>query len=462
MPGPKPVPVELTPLQVHELQVLALGDDARLASRARMVLLAAEGVSNAEIARREKVEEATSRLWRGRYVEGGVTGLRDAPRRGRPTVAVELTDEERAELKRYVRRGTIGQQLATRASIVLLCADGLLNREVASIVRVNPNTVGVWRKRFVADRLQGLGDQQRTGGPRKFGDEIIEELVVRTLEEQPKGATHWSTRRAAKVPLGVAEDGEAEALTMSPSTVGRVWRALGLKPHRTEKYQLSTDPHFIDKVRDVVGLYMNPPDNALVLCADEKSQIQALNRTQPMLPLRRGQAERHTPEYKRNGTTTLFAAFDVATGNVITKCFARHRAIEFRKFLIEIRRETPEDLDIHLIVDNYSTHSAPTVKAWLAKNPRFHLHFIPTHSSWLNQVETWFSILTTQAIKRGSHHSVDELVAAIEAFVETWKDTCHPFKWTKTADRILENVARSCYRTLADRGIPVETSPEDT
>ena len=249
---------------------------------------------------------------------------------------------------------------------------------------------------------------------------------------------------------------------MSPSTVGRVWRALGLKPHRTEKHQLSTDPHFIDKVRDVVGLYMNPPDNALVLCTDEKSQIQALNRTQPMLPLRRGQVERHTPEYQRNGTVTLFAALDVATGNVITKCFARHRAVEFRKFLDEIRRNTAEDLDIHLIVDNYSTHSAPTVKRWLAKNQRFHLHFIPTHSSWLNQVETWFSILTTQAIKRGSHHSVDELVAAIEAFVGAWKDEAHPFSWTKTADQILANVARSCYRTLDAAGITVETSAEDS
>jgi transposase len=248
---------------------------------------------------------------------------------------------------------------------------------------------------------------------------------------------------------------------MSPSTVGRVWRALGLKPHRTEKHQLSTDPHFIDKVRDVVGLYMNPPDNALVLCVDEKSQIQALNRTQPMLPLRRGQVERHTPEYKRNGTTTLFAALDIATGNVIAKCFPRHRAIEFRKFLDEVRHGVPEDLDVHIIVDNYSTHSAPTVKRWLAKNARFHLHFIPTHSSWLNQVETWFSILTTQQIKRGSHHSVDELVAAIQEFIEAWKDEAHPFKWVKTADRILENVARSCYRTLEDRGIQVETSPED-
>lgn len=457
MSGPQPVAVKLTPLQLHELQVVALGDEARLAVRARIVLLAADGVSNAEIARREGVEEPTVRLWRGRYVRSGLAGLRDVTRRGRPTAPILLADEERAELQRYVRRGTISQQLALRARIVLLCADGLLNQEVAGIVGVSNDTVGTWRKRFAANRIEGLGDQARPGGQRKFGDGLIEALVVRTLEEQPKGATHWSTRKAAKLPLG--ESGATA--TMSPSTVGRVWRALGLKPHRTEKHQLSTDPHFIDKVRDVVGLYMNPPDNALVLCTDEKSQIQALNRTQPMLPLRRGQVERHTPEYQRNGTTTLFAALDVATGNVITKCFPRHRAIEFRKFLDEVRRNTPEDLDVHMIVDNYSTHSAPTVKRWLAKNPRFHLHFIPTHSSWLNQVETWFSILTTQAIKRGSHHSVDELIATIEAFVEAWKEEAHPFKWTKTADRILENVARSCYRTLEDRGIPMETSPED-
>lgn len=455
MPGPKPVSVELTPLQVHELQVLVHGADERLAQRARIVLLASEGLANAEIARREGVQELAARMWRGRFVERGVAGLRDAPRRGRPTAAIVLNEEERAELERYVRRGTIGQHLALRARIVLLCAEGLLNREIAGLLDVDEDTVGTWRKRFAQQRLDGLGDLHRPGAPRKFGDELIEALVVRTLEEQPKGATHWSTRKAAKAPLGEA------GTTMSPSTVGRVWRALGLKPHRTETHQLSTDPHFIDKVRDVVGLYMNPPDNALVLCVDEKSQIQALNRTQPMLPLRRGQVERHTPEYQRNGTTTLFAALDVATGHVITKCLPRHRAIEFRKFLDEVRRSTPEDLDVHMIVDNYSTHSAPTVKRWLAKNPRFHLHFIPTHSSWLNQVETWFSILTTQAIKRGSHHSVDELIAAIEAFVAAWKEEAHPFKWTKTADRILENVARSCYRTLDDRGIPVGTSPEE-
>lgn len=457
MSGPKPQSVTLTPMQTHELQVAALGDDQKLAGRARIVLLAAEGVSNAEIARREGIPAVKVRLWRGRYAQGGVESLRDAKRSGRPTAQIEVTAEERAELSRYVRRGTISHQLAQRARMVLLCADGLLNQEVAAIVGVKAGTVGTWRKRFAEGRLKGLGDLDRPGGPRKFGDEVIEELVVRTLEEQPKGSTHWSTRKAAKVPLAAA----SAPTSMSPSTVGRVWRALGLKPHRTEKHQLSTDPHFIDKVRDVVGLYMNPPDNALVLCTDEKSQIQALNRTQPMLPLRRGQVERHTPEYQRNGTTTLFAALDVATGNVITKCFPRHRAIEFRKFLDEVRRNTPEDLDVHMIVDNYSTHSAPTVKRWLAKNPRFHLHFIPTHSSWLNQVETWFSILTTQAIKRGSHHSVDELIATIEAFVEAWKEEAHPFKWTKTADRILENVARSCYRTLEDRGIPMETSPAD-
>ncbi|MCA9490895.1 MAG: IS630 family transposase [Myxococcales bacterium] len=456
MPGPMPVTIELSPLQLHELQVLAHGDDTRLSQRARIVLLAAEGLSNAEIARREGVQDLAARMWRGRYAEAGAAGLHDAQRRGRPTAAIVLSADERDELQRYVRRATISQHLAVRARIVLLCADGLLNKEVAALVGVGANTVGIWRKRFAERRLNGIVDLDRPGGPRKFNDEVVEQLIVRTLEEQPKGATHWSTRKAAKTPLGEA------STSMSPSTVGRVWRALGLKPHRTEKHQLSTDPHFIDKVRDVVGLYMNPPDNALVLCTDEKSQIQALNRTQPMLPLRRGQVERHTPEYQRNGTITLFAALDVATGNVITKCFARHRAIEFRKFLDEIRRNTPEDLDIHLIVDNYSTHSAPTVKRWLAKNPRFHIHFIPTHSSWLNQVETWFSILTTQAIKRGSHHSVDELVATIEAFVEAWKAEAHPFKWTKTADRILENVARSCYRTLEAADIPVDTSTEES
>lgn len=450
MPGPKPIPVELDEQSRHELLALTHGASNRLALRARIVLAAADGANNEQIAAKLETTDTTARLWRSRFVRRGIAGLLDKKRTGRKTPDIELSEEEEAKLHRYVRRGSIRQSLATRARIILLAAEGHNNGEIAALVGRNPTTVGVWRRRFAENRLDALDDLERPGGPRKYDDDAIKELVVRTLEEQPTGATHWSNRLAA------------HASGMSPSTVGRVWRALGLKPHRTETFQLSTDPHFIEKVRDVVGLYMSPPDNAIVLCVDEKSQIQALNRTQPVLPLGRGQVERRTPEYQRNGTTTLFAALDIATGNVIGKCFKRHRAREFRKFLDEIRKNVPPGLDVHVIVDNYSTHSAPTVKSWLAKNPHFHIHFIPTHSSWLNLVESWFSILTTRQIKRGSHHSVEELQKAIQEFLDAWNDEPTPFRWTKSADEILANVARYCFRTLDDRGIPVGISRDDS
>jgi transposase len=449
-PGPDALPIDLSEQERLLLEAATVGDDLRLAFRARIILQCGAGLPNMEIARAEQTSPRTVRLWRARFAENRIDGLTDLPRRGRPTALIELTAEERAELKRYLRRGTIERRLAQRAHIVLLCAEGRTNQDVAEVVGVTPGTVGKWRKRFAEDRLDGLSDLDRPGGPRKITDELVEELVVRTLESTPKGETHWSTRAAAKVS------------GMSASSVGRIWRAFGLKPHRTETFQLSTDPHFIDKVRDVVGLYMDPPDNALVLCVDEKSQIQALNRTQPVLPLKRGQVERHTPEYQRNGTTTLFAALDVATGQVIGKCYSRHRAVEFKKFLAHIRRNVPEDLDVHIIVDNYSTHSAPRVKRWLARNPRFHIHFIPTHASWLNEVESWFSILTSKAIKRGSHTSVAQLKNAIETFLDAWNEHPTPFVWKKTADEILANVARYCVRTLDGREDPEGTSGNDS
>jgi transposase len=417
------------------LEALAL-DSSRRAKRARVVLGCADGLAVVAVAEREETSPTTVRKWRNAFLDGGLAALDDSPRSGRPTSSIELTAGQRETLERYKRRGTVSQRLAVRARIILACADGGTNEEVAKAVGVGASTVGKWRRRFVEDGVDGLSDSDRPGAPRLVTDDIVEGLIVKTLESTPKGATQWSTRSMAK------------SIGISASSVGRVWRALGLKPHLSETFQLSTDPHFVEKVRDVVGLYMNPPDNALVLCVDEKSQIQALNRTQPLLPLRPGQAQRGTPEYQRNGTTTLFAALDKATGYVIGKCYPRHRAVEFRKFLDEIRRNVPPDLDVHIVVDNYSTHGAPAVKRWLAKNQRFHLHFIPTHSSWLNLVECWFSILTTRQIKRGSHHSVKELVAAIEEFLEAWNDDPTPFKWTKTADRILENVARSCAETL--------------
>jgi transposase len=352
-------------------------------------------------------------------------------KRGRPTAELTVTGQEREVLERYVRRGRTSQRLALRSRIVLACARGLTNQEVAHELRIDANTVGKWRARFVADRLDGLVDAPRSGAPRKIGDDKLEAVLTETLEKMPKGASRWSTRAMARH-AGVSHD-----------SVARIWRAFGLKPHRSETFQLSTDPDFIDKVRDVVGLYMDPPTNAIVLCVDEKSQVQALNRTQPVLPMRPGQLERRTPEYHRNGTTTLFAALDVATGGVIGKCFKRHRASEFLAFLKLIHTSAAADLPVHLILDNYATHKAPAVTAWLTKHPRFHLHFIPTHSSWLNQVECWFSILTEKQLKRGSHHNVRELEQAIREFLDAHNQSPTPFKWVKTADVILAKVARA-------------------
>ena len=357
-------------------------------------------------------------------------------RRGRPTAVLELTVDEKQVLQRYVRRRTASQQLVLRSRIVLGCARGLSNKEVARNVGVSEHTAGKWRRRFANDRLDGLHDSPRPGAPRSIGDDQIEEVIVRTLESTPKGATHWSTRQMAKQ-VGVSRE-----------SVGRIWRAFGLKPHRNETFQLSKDPLFVEKVRDVVGLYMNPPDNAVVLSADEKTQVQALDRTQPILPMQPGRTERRTPEYNRHGTTSLFAALDVATGNVIGKCFARHRAIEFRKFLNIVDRQVPDGLDVHLILDNVSTHKTPAIKNWLARHRRFHVHFIPTHSSWLNQIERWFGLLTERQIKRGAHRSVPALEKAIREFLDAHNQDPAPFKWTKTADEILAKVAGFCSRTL--------------
>jgi transposase len=357
--------------------------------------------------------------------------------RGRPTVELVVTEDEREVLERYVRRGTTAQRLALRAQIVLLCARGLQNQKVAKRLRVSAHTVGKWRGRFAECRLEGLVDEPRPGAPRSISDDVVEAAVVRTLETTPKGATHWSTRDLAK------------AVGIGKSSVQRIWHAFGLKPHRTESFQLSKDPQLIEKVRDIVGLYMSPPDNAMILCVDEKSQIQALNRTQPLLPLRPGQVERRTHDYERHGTTTLFAALDILTGKVVGECYPRHRAVEFRKFLDEIDANVPVHLDVHIVLDNYATHKAPIIKSWLAKRPRYHLHFTPTKGSWINQVERWFGLLTQRAIKRGSHCSVASLKAAIEEFMAAHNDDPKPFVWTKSADDILASIARFATRTSA-------------
>ena len=358
-------------------------------------------------------------------------------RTGRPKAQLIVMEEERKVLDRYVRRGTTAQHLALRARIVLGCAGGQENKVVARHLHVTPHTVGKWRKRFIRDRLDGLLDEPRPGAPRLIGDDKVEALVVETLESTPRAATHWSTRLMAK------------KAGISRSSVSRIWRAFGLQPHRTETFQLSKDPLLVEKVRDIVGLYMSPPDRALVLCVDEKSQIQALDRTQPLLPMQPGQAARGTHDYMRHGTTTLFAALDVATGNVLGECYGRHRAIEFRKFLDRIDEAVPAGLDVHLILDNYSTHKTPATKRWLSKRPRYHLHFTPTHGSWLNLVERWFGLLTQRQIKRGAHRSVVALKKAIKEFLDANNDDPKPFVWTKTADEILASIARFAVRTTS-------------
>lgn len=356
-------------------------------------------------------------------------------RTGRPIPELILSDAERETLQNWARRPKSAQALALRARMILRCAEGRTNTQVAEQVQVRIATVGKWRQRFVERRLDGLLDEPRPGAPRKVSDADVERALTMTLESTPKDATHWSTRSLAR------EAG------LSRSTVGRIWRAFALQPHRSETFKLSKDPLFIDKVRDIVGLYMDPPDRALVLCVDEKSQIQALNRTQPLLPMRPGQIERRTHDYARHGTTSLFAALDVKTGTVIGELHRRHRSVEFRKFLDTIDATVPNDLDVHLILDNYGTHKTEAIRRWLAKRPRFHVHFTPTSSSWLNLVERFFAALTEKQIRRGVHRSVRELETAIKQYLTVTNASPKPFVWTKTADEILSSVARYCART---------------
>jgi transposase len=350
--------------------------------------------------------------------------------RGRPTAQITLSDDERETLQRWARRPTTGQALALRCRIVLAAADGALNRDIARELGCNAVTVGKWRSRFAQKRFDGLVDEPRPGQPRKITDEIVEQVIVATLEQAPPDeATQWSTRSmAAKVGL-------------NQTAVSRIWRTFGLKPHRVDDFKLSTDPQFIDKVRDVVGLYLNPPDAAVVLCVDEKTQVQALDRTAPVLPMLPGTPARRTYTYVRNGTSDLYAALDIASGNVITKMTDQHRAVEFRAFLNLIDKSVPDNLAVHVICDNASTHKAPEIVRWLKRHRRFTLHYTPTYSSWLNQVERWFSELTTKKLRRGTHHSVADLRRDINEWVEHWNANPRPFVWRKTADQILDNLA---------------------
>ena len=339
----------------------------------------------------------------------------------RVAVTISLSDDERAELEALSRRRKTSQGLARRARIVLAAAEGLENKEIAVRLEASADTVGKWRRRYAAEGLDGLYDEPRPGAPRQIGDDAIAEAVRLTLEETPPDATHWSLRSMAR------------ASGHAPSTIHRIWRAFGLQPHRSETFKLSSDPFFVEKVRDIVGLYLAPPDRALVLCVDEKSQIQALDRSQPLLPMRPGQAERRSHDYKRHGTTSLFAALDIATGEIIGKCFPRHRAREFRKFLDLVEANVPGDLDIHIVMDNYGTHKTKAIRDWFAKRPRWQAHFTPTSASWLNQVERWFGLLTDKQIRRGVHRSTKELERTILDYIDTTNQNPKPFKWTKSA-----------------------------
>ena len=358
---------------------------------------------------------------------------------GRPKTQVVLSEAEREQLQAWARRRKTAQALALRSQIVLHCAAEVQNQDVASRLRITPQTVSKWRHRFVQRRLDGLLDAPRPGAPRTIDDARIDQVIAMTLEQRPSNATHWSTRSMAQV----------SGLTQT--AVSRIWRAFGLQPHRQETFKLSSDPQFVAKTRDIVGLYLDPPTKAMVLCVDEKSQIQALDRTQPLLPLAPGIAERRTHDYERHGTTSLFAALDIATGEVIGQLHRRHRSDEFLKFLRTIEANVPTELDIHLVTDNYGTHKTPKVRAWFARHPRFHVHFTPTSASWLNQVERWFATLTQKQIRRGTHRSTRQLEDAIRQYLETYNAAPRPFSWTQSVDDILASIERFCLRTSNSR-----------
>jgi transposase len=351
-------------------------------------------------------------------------------RTGRPKQELELTDEERGQLVSWERRRKSSQALALRSRIVLACAEGHANQEVAAQCGVSAATVGKWRRRFCELRLDGLSDDPRPGRPATITVKQVEDVLVATLESTPANATHWSRSKMA------------ERSGLSESTIGRIWRTFDLKPHRAGTFKLSNDPLFVEKVYDVVGLYVNPPEAAVVLCVDEKSQVQALARSQPAFPMMPGMPEKRTHDYLRHGTTSLFAAFNIADGTVISSTHRRHRAIEFKKFLNKIDSQVPGHLDVHLVCDNYGTHKSPAIRAWLEKHPRFQMHHTPTYSSWINQVERWFAYLTQDLLQRSDHRSVQALEKDIRDWVTAWNEDPKPFIWTKTAEQILESLSR--------------------
>ena len=423
-------PLALSGEDRAELERLARSGDRRLEERAGIVLACADSAGgNSGAAAELGLSVETVRKWRSRFASSGTAGLADAPRPGRRKADLALTGAERDQLARWARRGKTSQTLALRARIVLACAEGSENKAVAAQLRTSEHNVARWRGRFIEGRLGGLHDEKRPGRPPSVLPGKVEEVVTATLEEIPKDATHWSRASMAR------------RSGLSESTIGRIWRKFDLKPHLIDGFKLSTDPLFVEKVVDVVGLYHNPPEKAVVLCVDEKSQVQALDRSQPVLPMMPGMPERRTRDYARHGVTSLFAAFDIADGTVISELHRRHRHHEFLKFLKKIDKNVPAGLDVHLVWDNYGTHKTPAIQDWLARHPRFHIHFTPTGSSWINQVERWFGYLTDQKTRRGVHKSVQALEADIRDWIEQWNQNPRPFAWTKTAEEILNSLA---------------------